>query len=147
MTLKHVQSSTTTVSEIERTTMKRVALRIVPFLMLCFLINFIDRINVGMAALTMNHDIGLKPTELAFGVSLFFVAYVTFGVPSNLALERVGARRWLALIMVGWGVVSMATVPSAAGVAWAKALRRSLTSAFWRLAMGRRRSGGGLEKS
>jgi len=109
MTIKHVQSSTTTVSEIERTTMKRVALRIVPFLMLCFLINFIDRINVGMAALTMNHDIGLMPTELAFGVSLFFVAYVTFGVPSNLALERVGARRWLALIMVGWGVVSMAT--------------------------------------
>jgi len=109
MTIKHVQSSTTTVSEIERTTMKRVALRIVPFLMLCFLINFIDRINVGMAALTMNHDIGLMQTELAFGVSLFFVAYVTFGVPSNLALERVGARRWLALIMVGWGVVSMAT--------------------------------------
>jgi ACS family tartrate transporter-like MFS transporter len=75
----------------------------------CFLINFIDRINVGMAALTMNLDIGLKPTELAFGVSLFFAAYVTFGVPSNLALERVGARRWIALIMVGWGTVSMAT--------------------------------------
>ena len=109
MAVETVQSSASTVSEIERTTMRRVALRIVPFLMLCFLINFIDRINVGMAALTMNHDIGLKPTELAFGVSLFFAAYVTFGVPSNLALERVGARRWLALIMVGWGVVSMAT--------------------------------------
>src|SRR5208337_1454057 len=69
MAVETVQSSASTVSEIERTTMRRVALRIVPFLMLCFLINFIDRINVGMAALTMNHDIGLKPTELAFGVS------------------------------------------------------------------------------
>jgi MFS family permease len=107
MAVEAVQAST--VPEIERTTMRRVALRIVPYLMLCFLINFIDRINVGMAALTMNRDIGLKPTELAFGVTLFFAAYVTFGVPSNLALERVGARRWIALIMVGWGLVSMAT--------------------------------------
>jgi len=109
MTVEAVQGSASTVSKIERTTMRRVALRIVPFLMLCFLINFIDRINIGMAALTMNRDIGLLPTELAFGVSLFFVAYVTFGVPSNLALERVGARRWIAIIMVGWGIVSMAT--------------------------------------
>jgi len=89
--------------------MRHVALRIVPFLMVCFVINFIDRINIGMAALTMNHDIGLLPTQLAFGVSLFFIAYVTFGVPSNLALERVGARRWIAIIIVGWGMVSMAT--------------------------------------
>jgi MFS family permease len=103
------QRSNGEVSEVERRTMKRVALRIVPFLMLCFVINFIDRINVGMAALTMNRDIGLKPTELAFGVSLFFAAYVVFGVPSNLALERVGARRWMALIIVSWGLVSMGT--------------------------------------
>ncbi len=89
--------------------MRRVAFRIVPFLMICFVINFIDRINVGMAALTMNRDIGLKPTELAFGVSLFFAAYVTFGVPSNLALEKVGARRWMAVIIVSWGLVSMGT--------------------------------------
>jgi len=109
MTNEAIQRSASTVSEIERTTMRRVALRIVPFLMLCFLINFIDRINIGMAALTMNRDIGLSPTQLAFGVSLFFAAYVTFGVPSNLALERVGARRWIAIIMVGWGTVSMAT--------------------------------------
>jgi len=109
MTVESVQGSATTVSEIERTTIRRVAFRIVPFLMLCFLINFIDRINIGMAALTMNKDIGLLPTELAFGVSLFFVAYVTFGVPSNLALERVGARRWIAIIAVSWGLVSMAT--------------------------------------
>ncbi len=109
MTLETVQSSAGAVSEIERTTMRRVALRIVPFLMVCFVINFIDRINVGMAALSMNQDIGLKPTELAFGVSLFFAAYVTFGVPSNLALERVGARRWIALIVVSWGLVSMGT--------------------------------------
>jgi MFS family permease len=109
MALEHAQSPVSGVSEIERTVMRRVALRIVPYLMLCFLINFIDRINVGMAALTMNRDIGLKPTELAFGVSLFFMAYVTFGVPSNLALERVGARRWIALLMVSWGLVSMGT--------------------------------------
>jgi sugar phosphate permease len=86
MTPQTVQSPAATVSELERMTMRRVALRIVPFLMLCFVVNFIDRINVGMAALTMNRDIGLKPTELAFGVSLFFAAYVTFGIPSNLAL-------------------------------------------------------------
>ncbi|MGA2991615.1 MAG: MFS transporter [Candidatus Korobacteraceae bacterium] len=109
MTPQTVQSPAATVSELERMTMRRVALRIVPFLMLCFVVNFIDRINVGMAALTMNRDIGLKPTELAFGVSLFFAAYVTFGIPSNLALERVGARRWMAVIIVSWGLVSMGT--------------------------------------
>ena len=109
MAIVAARSSADGISEIERRTIKRVALRIVPFLMVCFLINFIDRINVGMAALTMNHDIGLKPTDLAFGVSLFFAAYVVFGIPSNLALERVGARRWLALIMVCWGLVSMQT--------------------------------------
>jgi MFS family permease len=109
MAVETVQSSAGAISEIERTTMRHVALRIVPFLMVCFIINFIDRINVGMASLTMSPDIGLKPTELAFGVSLFFAAYVTFGIPSNLALERVGARRWMAVIIVSWGLVSMGT--------------------------------------
>jgi MFS transporter, ACS family, tartrate transporter len=109
MTDTAIQGSVTEISALERRTMRLVALRIVPFLMLCFVVNFIDRINVGMASLTMSPDIGLKPTELAFGVSLFFAAYVTFGVPSNLAMERVGARRWMAVIIVSWGLVSMGT--------------------------------------
>jgi len=93
---------------IEAATMRRVARRVVPFLMLCYFVSFVDRVNAGFGALEMNHDLHLSPAMFGFGGGLFFVSYFIFEVPSNLALERVGARRWIARIMISWGIVAAA---------------------------------------
>jgi len=92
--------------QVESVTMKRVTLRIVPFLMLCYFIAFVDRVNVGFAALHMNKDIGLSAAAFGLGGGLFYITYVLFEVPSNLAMARVGAKIWIARIMVSWGLVS-----------------------------------------
>lgn len=81
--------------------------RLVPLLGACFFVSIIDRTNVSVAALTMNTDLGLSAAAYGFGAGIFFVAYFLFELPSNLALERFGARRWLARIMVTWGIVSI----------------------------------------
>jgi hypothetical protein len=83
------------------------AWRLIPFLILCFLVAFLDRVNVGFAALTMNKELGLTAAMFGFGVGIFFFGYFIFEVPSNLILERVGARRWIARIMISWGVISV----------------------------------------
>lgn len=80
--------------------------RIVPLVALMYVISYIDRVNVGFAAATMNHDLGLSVAAYGLGAGLFFIGYVLFEVPSNIVLHRVGARRWLARIMISWGVVS-----------------------------------------
>ena len=85
---------------------RKVTWRILPFLMLCYFIAFVDRVNAGFAALQMNHDIGISPSAFGFGGGLFYISYVIFEVPSNLAMERVGARLWIARIMISWGLVS-----------------------------------------
>ncbi len=92
---------------LEATTMRRVILRLVPFLMVCYFFALLDRVNVGFAALQMNQDLGLTPAMFGFAASLFFVSYFLVEVPSNLALQRVGARRWIARIMITWGLVTM----------------------------------------
>ena len=102
-------TSLDTPTAIERVTMRRVTARLMPLLMLGFLVAFIDRVNVGFAAFQMNADAGLSPSTFGLGAGLFFVAYVLFEVPSNLMLERFGARIWLARIMITWGFVSAAT--------------------------------------
>src|SRR3954464_7843702 len=94
---------------IERATMRRVMVRIVPFLMLCYLIAYIDRVNAGFAALTMNKDIGLTAAMFGLGGGIFYVAYILFEIPSNVMMERVGARYWIARIMITWGAVGIAT--------------------------------------
>ena len=91
---------------IEKTTMRRVILRLVPFLMICYFFALLDRVNIGFAALQMNKDLGLTSTMFGFAASLFFVSYFLVEVPSNLALQKVGARRWIARIMITWGMVS-----------------------------------------
>lgn len=96
-------------SELERTTMKRVAWRLLPFLIVCYLIAIIDRGNIGMASLQMNQDLGLTPAIFGFASSLFFFSYFLVEVPSNLALQKFGARRWIARIMITWGLVSAGT--------------------------------------
>ena len=91
---------------VESRTMRKVLRRFVPLLIICFVVSFLDRVNVGFAALTMNHDLGFSATVFGIGAGLFFVSYFLFEVPSNLILERVGARRWIARIMLTWGVLS-----------------------------------------
>ena len=86
--------------------MRKVILRLVPFLMICYFFALLDRVNVGFAALQMNKDLGLTPTMFGFAASLFFVSYFLVEVPSNLALQKVGARRWIARIMITWGLVT-----------------------------------------
>jgi MFS family permease len=87
---------------------RKAAWRLLPFLILCFFIAYLDRVNVGFAALTMNRELGLTAEMYGFGVGIFFFGYFIFEVPSNLILERVGARRWIARIMISWGVISAA---------------------------------------
>src|SRR6266702_4154044 len=82
------------------------AWRLIPFMVLLFVINFIDRTNVGIAALTMNTDLGFSPEVFGFGAGVLFVGYGLFQIPSNLILERVGARRWIFCILASWGLLS-----------------------------------------
>jgi MFS family permease len=95
--------------EIGASTVKRVTTILIPFLMICYLVSFIDRVNVGFAAFQMNKDVGLTPAVFGLGGGLFFVSYFLFEVPSNLAMKKFGARRWIARIMLSWGVISACT--------------------------------------
>lgn len=104
-----METKTNSEQMLEAATIKRISWRLMPFLMLCYLFAFIDRGNIGMAALQMNHDIGLSSKMFGFAGSLFFIAYFIFEVPSNLALQRYGARKWLARIMITWGLISAST--------------------------------------
>jgi MFS transporter, ACS family, tartrate transporter len=91
---------------LEQVTIRKVAWRLLPFLFLMFIWCLIDRINLSFAALTMNTDLGFTATMYSLGASIFFLGYCTFEVPSNLLLERFGARIWLSRIMITWGLVS-----------------------------------------
>jgi MFS transporter, ACS family, tartrate transporter len=84
--------------------------RLIPFLFVLYLVAYLDRINVGFASLQMNRELGLTESVFGLGAGLFFLGYSLFEVPSNLILERVGARLWIARIMISWGVVAMAMV-------------------------------------
>ena len=94
---------------IEHGAMRKVGWRLVPFLMLCYFIAYVDRVNAGFAALTMNKDLGLSQAAFGLGAGLFYIAYILLEVPSNLAMEKVGARLWIARIMISWGIVGAAT--------------------------------------
>jgi ACS family tartrate transporter-like MFS transporter len=87
--------------------MRKVGLRLIPFLCICYIVAFIGRVNVGFAALSMSADLGLSSTAFGFGSGLFFIGYFLFEVPSNLLLERFGARLWIARVMITWGIISM----------------------------------------
>jgi D-galactonate transporter len=108
----------TPIVDIEARTISRVTWRLMPFLMLCYFVAYLDRVNVGFAALRMNQDLGLTETVYGFGAGIFFIAYFFFEVPSNILLERFGARRWIARIMFSWGVIAgaMAFIPQIAAL-------------------------------
>jgi MFS transporter, ACS family, tartrate transporter len=102
--------------DIEARTIARVAWRFIPFLILCYFVAYLDRVNVGFAKLTMDADLGLSETAYGFGAGVFFLAYFLFEVPSNIIMDKVGARVWIARIMLSWGIVSgaMAFIPNIA---------------------------------
>ena len=105
---------------------RKAAWRLIPFLTLCYVVAFLDRVNVGFAALTMNKELGLTAEMFGFGAGIFFFGYFIFEVPSNLVLEKVGARRWIARIMISWGVMSV----SFAFVPWISAIFQSFGFLF-----------------
>src|SRR5947209_7160130 len=82
------------------------AWRLIPLMALLYFVNIMDRVNVGFAALTMNRDLGFGPAVYGFGAGAFFLGYALFQVPANLILERVGARRWICLLLLLWGTIS-----------------------------------------
>jgi MFS transporter, ACS family, tartrate transporter len=92
--------------EIEKRTIGKVMWRLMPFLVVCYFVAYLDRVNVGFAKLQMNSALGLSEAAYGFGAGLFFIAYFLLEVPSNLALDRFGARLWIARIMLSWGIIS-----------------------------------------
>jgi ACS family tartrate transporter-like MFS transporter len=97
-------------AERRREVVARVARRLIPFAFICYVVAYIDRVNIGFAASAFQRDLGLTDTQYGIGAGLFFLGYCLFEVPSNLILERAGARRWIARIMIGWGIASMGMV-------------------------------------
>jgi len=102
------------IQEIESRTIAKVSRRLIPFLIICYFVAYLDRVNVGFAALTMKKDLGLTDTAFGLGAGIFFFTYFIFEVPSNLILAKVGARTWIARIMFTWGLISgaMALIPA-----------------------------------
>ena len=94
---------------VEQSAMRKVYLRVLPFAILTYFFCYLDRINVGFAALTMNKDLGLDPATYGMAAGAFFWGYVLLEVPSNIILEKLGARMWIARIMITWGIISGAT--------------------------------------
>jgi ACS family tartrate transporter-like MFS transporter len=96
-------------ADVERTAIRKIYMRLLPLLFVSYFVCYLDRINVGFAALTMNKDLGFTATVFALGATAFFWGYCLFEIPSNLVLEKVGARIWIARIMITWGLFSGAT--------------------------------------
>ena len=94
--------------EARRSAIAKAGRRLLPFLCLCYAVNFLDRVNVGFAALAMNDDLGFSPSVFGVGAGIFFAGYILFEVPSNLAMQKFGARIWIARIMISWGLVAIA---------------------------------------
>ncbi len=95
---------------LEKSTLKKVTWRLVPFVGVLYLLNILDRANVGFARLQMQDDLGLSEATFNLGFGMFYVGYLLFEVPSNLLMRRFGARRWIARIMISWGLISSATM-------------------------------------
>ncbi|WP_349283065.1 MFS transporter (plasmid) [Polaromonas hydrogenivorans] len=94
----------------ERLVVDKVTRHLMWFLFLLFVVSFLDRINIGFAGLTMMKDLGLTSTQFGLATTLFYIAYISCGIPSNLVLARIGARKWIGSIMIAWGLASTATM-------------------------------------
>lgn len=94
---------------IESSTVKKTMVRILPFVFICYVIAFLDRVNLGYAALEMNADLSLSAEAFGLLSGIFFIGYFLFEVPSNMMMHKVGARIWIARIMITWGIITIAT--------------------------------------
>src|SRR5713226_6500058 len=94
----------------ETKTYREVDVRLIPFLFLCYILAYLDRVNVGFAKLQMLKDLSMSDAAFATGAGIFFIGYFFFEVPSNVLLKKFGARLWIARIMISWGVVSACMV-------------------------------------
>lgn len=107
----NISVDTKSVNAIEETqkngVYKKVAFRIMPLLMICYIVAYLDRVNIGFAKLQMMDDLNFSETVFGLGAGLFFIGYFFFEVPSNILLHKVGARAWIARIMITWGILSM----------------------------------------
>lgn len=97
-------------TDLERSTLRTVAWRIIPFVCLLYVLNILDRANVGFARIAMQEDLGLSQAAFDLGYGMFYLGYMLFEVPSNLLMRRIGARIWIARIMITWGLISAATM-------------------------------------
>src|SRR5947199_3473407 len=102
----HGESAAAKLPDVASVTLRKVTLRLIPFLFVLYVIAWLDRVNVGFAGLQMNADLGFSSTVFGFGSGIFFLGYCLFEIPSNIILERVGARLWISRIMVTWGLIS-----------------------------------------
>ena len=93
----------------EAKTIRKLQIRLIPFLFVLYVVAFVDRINIGFAALTMNKDLGITGQQYGLAAGIFFIGYFLFEVPSNLMLHKVGARVWIARILLSWGLVATLT--------------------------------------
>src|SRR5438552_8634311 len=96
-------------TDIETWTIRKLRTRIIPFIFVLMVIAFIDRINIGFAALTMNRELAITSQQFGFLAGIFFFGYFIFEIPSNLLLHKIGARIWIARILINWGIVAMLT--------------------------------------
>ena len=93
-------------TDLNTTTLKKINKKIIPFIVLCYFVANLDKTNISIAALQMNADLGLTATMYGLGVGIFYISYILFEIPSNVIMTKVGARRWIARIMISWGVIS-----------------------------------------
>jgi len=100
--------NTITPLDAEKAVFRKVTLRLIPFLFLCYILSYVDRVNVSFAKLQMQHDLGMSETAYGIGMGVFFIGYFFLEVPSNIMLQKVGARRWIGPIMIVWGLISAA---------------------------------------
>lgn len=103
-------TTATTTGNPQQAVMRKVSRRLLGFLFACFVLSFLDRINIGFAGLTMMGDLGLSSTQFGMATTLFYIAYIACGIPSNMALAKVGARKWIGSLMIAWGLASTATL-------------------------------------
>src|SRR5262249_16819061 len=104
-----VSSASVSKNAVEEATIRKLRIRLLPFLFVLFVLAFIDRINLGFAALTMNPELAITSQQFGFAAGIFFWGYFLFEIPSNLILHRIGARVWIARILITWGAIATLT--------------------------------------
>ena len=97
-------------AKMEESAYSKVTWRLIPYLFVCYIFCFLDRVNVGFAKLQMQQDLGFSDTVYGLAAGIFFISYFIFEIPSNLLLEKVGPRKWIARMMITWGMVSSLTM-------------------------------------